>query len=413
MAGICKLLLKAYSDNSFTSEKGEFVTTINPTNLKISSNICYSNFYSSGNNNFLRYNHSEPRVMSFSLLLDNTGIFPNSSTEIKSQLNSLESLLEGYQKDINEPYYVRVIWGTIDFKGKLNKLFINYSYIKEGGDPVRAQVDLEIIEQILNLSKPTSQKEQKSNEKSDSAKNEGSNSGTDNNNKKSTNNNNNDKEQANNNVKSENDEKDLDNDDKNNENDNPNDEKDKNVDNESNINEEEQSENNENSKESDSGGNSNKDGNNEENSENNLDENDSEYNEDSEDLPSKQLTVKAGDSLPSLISDGLKSMGMSLKKIGEIIKSAICKFAAFNLLDTIRKLIKGIIAKIPNLITLLKGLIKKAKDLVKKGVTYIKKKATNVKNKAESGINNIKDKGSAGKNKIQDAFNNIGNKIRK
>ena len=37
--GICKLVIKAYDDNSYGSEKGEFVTTINPTNLKISNKI--------------------------------------------------------------------------------------------------------------------------------------------------------------------------------------------------------------------------------------------------------------------------------------------------------------------------------------------------------------------------------------
>ena len=39
--GICKLVIKAYDDNSYSSEKGEFVTTINPTNLKISNKIIF------------------------------------------------------------------------------------------------------------------------------------------------------------------------------------------------------------------------------------------------------------------------------------------------------------------------------------------------------------------------------------
>jgi len=72
---ICKLLLKAYTDNTFSSEKGEFTTTINPSNLKIYSSTNYSKISSIGNVNILNYKNVEPRIMSFSLLLDNTGVF--------------------------------------------------------------------------------------------------------------------------------------------------------------------------------------------------------------------------------------------------------------------------------------------------------------------------------------------------
>lgn len=386
MGGICRLLIKAYSDNSFTSEKGEYTSTINPTNLKISSNVSYSNFYSFGNNNLLRYNHSEPRIMSFSLLLDNTGIFPNSNIEVKTQLNSLESLLEGYQKDINEPYYVRVIWGTIDFKGKLNKLFINYSYIKEGGDLLRAQVDLEIIEQVLDLSKPTSQKEVKNDKQSDSSKNKDSESHSNSAGNKS----NSDVagKQAANNVTSEDVNKDTDDNAENNKN-NPNDQKDKNIGEEQNIEEKQNLENNNLDENNQTDNKKSSDGNktnDEENNDKGTDATNNEYGPNAAESSSKQIMVKAGDSLPSLISEGLKSMGMSLKNIGEIIKSAVCKFAAFNLLDTIRKLIKGVIAKIPNLVTLIKQLIKKAKEVAKKGVTFVKKKTNVAKNKVQSGV---------------------------
>lgn len=386
MGGICRLLIKAYSDNSFTSEKGEYTSTINPTNLKISSNVSYSNFYSFGNNNLLRYNHSEPRIMSFSLLLDNTGIFPNSNIEVKTQLNSLESLLEGYQKDINEPYYVRVIWGTIDFKGKLNKLFINYSYIKEGGDLLRAQVDLEIIEQVLDLSKPISQKEVKNDKQSDSSKNKDSESHSNSAGNKS----NSDVagKQAANNVTSEDVNKDTDDNAENNKN-NPNDQKDKNIGEEQNIEEKQNLENNnldENNQTDNKKSSDENKTNDEENNDKGTDATNNEYGPNAAESSSKQIMVKAGDSLPSLISEGLKSMGMSLKNIGEIIKSAVCKFAAFNLLDTIRKLIKGVIAKIPNLVTLIKQLIKKAKEVAKKGVTFVKKKTNVAKNKVQSGV---------------------------
>ena len=162
---ICKLLLKAYTDNTFSSEKGEFTTTINPSNLKIYSSTNYSKISSIGNVNILNYKNVEPRIMSFSLLLDNTGVFFNSDNKVKSQLDTLQNLFSSYQKDILEPNYVRVIWGTIDFKGKLRKLYTNYTSFKEDGTPIRAEIDVEIIEQIENITQASNntQKDEKDN----------------------------------------------------------------------------------------------------------------------------------------------------------------------------------------------------------------------------------------------------------
>ena len=145
--GICKLVIKAYDDNSYGSEKGEFVTTINPTNLKISNKIDYVDSQMMGNPTWaLQYNKSQPRILSFSLLFDNTGIFPNSNIDVKQQVKNLEWLIFSNQKDINEPYFVRIIWGDIDFKGKLLKLETSFSMFKNDGSPIRAQADIEIIE---------------------------------------------------------------------------------------------------------------------------------------------------------------------------------------------------------------------------------------------------------------------------
>ena len=166
--GICKLVIKAYDDNSYGSEKGEFVTTINPTNLKISNKIDYVDSQMMGNPTWaLQYNKSQPRILSFSLLFDNTGIFPNSNIDVKQQVKNLEWLIFSNQKDINEPYFVRIIWGDIDFKGKLLKLETSFSMFKNDGSPIRAQADIEIIEHHAEEIRGESQKEIKEEEKNE------------------------------------------------------------------------------------------------------------------------------------------------------------------------------------------------------------------------------------------------------
>lgn len=169
MSGISKLIIKAYGDDAFSSEKGEFDASINPANLKITSSLDYMASQAMGGNSLaLRYNVTPPRVLSFKLLFDNTGIFPDSSTAVKDQLDSLQSIIYNVQDDIKEPYYVRVIWGTIDFKGKLVGMETSYTLFQADGTPSRAEADMLILEQVSPTGAAKSQQAQSSSSSSSS-----------------------------------------------------------------------------------------------------------------------------------------------------------------------------------------------------------------------------------------------------
>ena len=360
--GICKLTIKTYNDNTFSTEKGEFITTINPTNLRIYNDVIHSRFNTLGNNNFgIRFKSVQPRTMSFSLLFDNTGVFQNSEEEVKKQLESLESLLIQYQENINEPYYVRVIWGNIDFKGKLSKMTTDYTSFKNDGTPIRAQVDIKILECIQQITNNSSNNEYKSDENANK-----NNSNNNNSNK----NNNNNKEQAENNIEDENIDN-KENKDDNNEEDETSEEDGNNEENENN--EEEQ--------------------NNEEN-ENNEEEQNNEENNKSE---TAQVEVKSKDSLPGVSKTGLSSLGLSGSSLLDAIKNGLCLIGAFNLLDTLRKLAKGFIALIKKLWDLIKSLVKKEIALIKRGATYIKKKVTSKKNNKKENKKENNNKKKSGK----------------
>jgi hypothetical protein len=145
---ISKLVIKAYGDEKFNTEKGEFSASINPANLKITSSIEYEQSQGMGSPSMaLRYNVSPPRKLSFKLLFDNTGIFPDSDKSVKEQLEDLQKLIYSFRDEINAPYYVRVIWGVIDFKGKLITLETSYTMFQADGAPIRAEVDIEILEE--------------------------------------------------------------------------------------------------------------------------------------------------------------------------------------------------------------------------------------------------------------------------
>ena len=382
--GICKLVIKAYDDNSYGSEKGEFVTTINPTNLKISNKIDYVDSQMMGNPTWaLQYNKSQPRILSFSLLFDNTGIFPNSNIDVKQQVKNLEWLIFSNQKDINEPYFIRIIWGDIDFKGKLLKLETSFSMFKNDGSPIRAQADIEIIEHHAEEIHGESQKEIKEEEENENKTEEK------NENNKNTN------EQAENKSNDENAEEN----------------KDSNTEAKEEV---EEAKNKEEEKTED-----NKEEENTNNKEENKDKNTAENKSEGKNIEGKTHSsiIKAGDSLPSITKKNLTG----LSKIGSILS----KVAKLNLLNSLRKLVVGAALLIPlTIAALLALLFKKLISAIKRGVTFIKSKTKKVINKIKNrgskitnntkkGISNIKNSTKNGFNKIKKGANKITNNTKK
>ena len=403
--GICKLVIKAYDDNSYGSEKGEFVTTINPTNLKISNKIDYVDSQMMGNPTWaLQYNKTQPRILSFSLLFDNTGIFPNSNIDVKQQVKNLEWLIFSNQKDINEPYFVRIIWGDIDFKGKLLRLETSFSMFKNDGSPIRAQADIEIIEHHAEEIRGESQKEIKEEEKNENETEE-KNENNKNTNEQAENKSNDENAEENNDsnteakeeveeAKNKEEEKTEENKEKENANDKEEEKTEENKE-EENANDQED-ENKEKNKEEE---NANDQEN--ENKEENKDKNTKENKSEGENVEGKTHSsiIKAGDSLPSITKKNLTG----LSKIGSILS----KVAKLNLLDSLRKLVVGAALLIPlTIAALLALLLKKLISLIKRGVTFIK-------NKTKKGINNIKNASKNGLNKIKKGANNIKNNAKK
>ena len=431
--GICKLVIKAYDDNSYGSEKGEFVTTINPTNLKISNKIDYVDSQMMGNPTWaLQYNKSQPRILSFSLLFDNTGIFPNSNIDVKQQVKNLEWLIFSNQKDINEPYFVRIIWGDIDFKGKLLKLETSFSMFKNDGSPIRAQADIEIIEHHAEEIRGESQKEIKEEEKNEN-KTEEKNENNKNTNEQAENKSNDENAEENKDsnteakeeveeAKNKEEEKTEENKEEENANDKEEEKTDENKEEENTNDQEKENKEEENANDQEEENKEEEKANDqeEENKDENKDKNTKENNKsEGKNVEGKTHSsiIKAGDSLPSITKKNLTG----LSKIGSILS----KVAQLNLLDSLRKLVVGAALLLPlTIAALLALLFKKLISLIKRGVTFIKSKTKKVINKirnkgakiakkTKKGISNIKNTTKNGLNKIKKGANKIKNNTKK
>ena len=418
--GICKLVIKAYDDNSYGSEKGEFVTTINPTNLKISNKIDYVDSQMMGNPTWaLQYNKTQPRILSFSLLFDNTGIFPNSNIDVKQQVKNLEWLIFSNQKDINEPYFVRIIWGDIDFKGKLLKLETSFSMFKNDGSPIRAQADIEIIEHHAEEIRGESQKEIKEEEKNENETEE-KNENNKNTNEQAENKSNDENAEENNDSNTEAKEeveeaknKEEEKTEENKEEENANDkEEEKTEENKEEENANDQEEENKEEKTEENKEEENANDQEEENKEENKDKDTEENKSEEKNVEGKTHSsiIKAGDSLPSITKKNLTG----LSKIGSILS----KVAKLNLLDSLRKLIVGAALLIPlTIAALLALLLKKLISLIKRGVTFIKSKTkkgiSNIKNASKNGLNKIKKGANKITNNTKKGYQKVKNKVKR
>ena len=154
MSNVSKLVIKACSDNKFSSFTGEFITSINPENIVIKSGVSYYVPEGMASAHLIKYRGSPPRLLSFSLLFDSTGIMPGSNAiPVMEQVKQLQDVTYSVHKKHNAPNYIRIIWGHIDFKGRLVDLDIIYSMFQVDGTLVRAEARIAVLEELVPLGK--------------------------------------------------------------------------------------------------------------------------------------------------------------------------------------------------------------------------------------------------------------------
>ena len=132
-----------------TDGSGKFEAMLNPGSLSHGHSISYSDKgckkdsaqgSTSPKNKFEAYGSE---TLDFELMLDGTGAVPTpSGGTVSAQIISLKSLVYDYSGTIHEPKIVDIIWGTLDFQGRLSTLKLDYSLLKPDGEPLRAKITL-------------------------------------------------------------------------------------------------------------------------------------------------------------------------------------------------------------------------------------------------------------------------------
>ncbi len=127
-------------------QNAEFVTQINPASVKIGKKISYEKIQAMGREEHLaRYKHHEPSSLSFDIYMDDTGVVPDNKMSIQERIDQMEEAVYKKKKDLGEPGYVILVWGTIIFHGRAESIDIDYTLFAPDGTPLRVKISLSFV----------------------------------------------------------------------------------------------------------------------------------------------------------------------------------------------------------------------------------------------------------------------------
>lgn len=134
------LTFSAFSDKELIqpikNEKGlpiSYMLMLNPDSLDFKQN----------------FDHQTPNSLSFSIIIDCTGIIDPRRTNLVEEIKCFESILYSYNGKIQGPNFVEIKWGNhFKFDGKITNMDISYTLFKPDGTPLRAKISMKFEQQI-------------------------------------------------------------------------------------------------------------------------------------------------------------------------------------------------------------------------------------------------------------------------
>jgi nucleoid-associated protein YgaU len=93
------------------------------------------------------FSSMEAETVSFDeIVIDGTGVVRSSPDgavpDVKAQLKQLTAVVYKYQGNEHEPPWVKLLWGSLIFVGRLTSMSVSYTLFKPSGEALRAKVKL-------------------------------------------------------------------------------------------------------------------------------------------------------------------------------------------------------------------------------------------------------------------------------
>lgn len=128
-----------------TVKDKSFELMLNPGKFTHKYSICYNEDFSPGEQGTtMKFNATQPETVNFNFVLDSTGVvkFPLPGSAVKDQVKKLNGVVYDYDGNDHQPQFVRILWGSLIFFGRLTSMSIDYTLFKHNGTPLRAKVDV-------------------------------------------------------------------------------------------------------------------------------------------------------------------------------------------------------------------------------------------------------------------------------
>jgi hypothetical protein len=138
-----KLYIVPYSDPDYNTIAGPpFFTLMNPETYTYRYKIEFCETQAPGTSGVaLKFNKMPPQEFNFDFLFDSTGVITSLLTPplpVADQLDIFRHGILQYQGNIHRPYYLKIHWGTLLFKGVLTSMDIEFKLFSPDGSPIRA-----------------------------------------------------------------------------------------------------------------------------------------------------------------------------------------------------------------------------------------------------------------------------------
>lgn len=146
-----KLIIEPFEDPGCSTSAGAaFTVMVNPDEYSRSYGIKYANQQGSGSSAApMKFARSEPEGITLSFFLDGTGaLASDTATDVETAITSFEKVAYEYNGDIHSPNYLKISWGILIFKGRLQSYSVSYTLFKPDGTPLRAKVKATFKEAI-------------------------------------------------------------------------------------------------------------------------------------------------------------------------------------------------------------------------------------------------------------------------
>lgn len=157
-----RIIIKSITSKGSVAQT--FSATLNPNSVKHVYGISYTNTGLQQQGDIspkTAFKGYQSEKLDFQLLLDGTGVTGKTTTAtVQKQLATLKKVIYAYNGEQHEPYPVVITWGSsVNFRGRLTSINVDYSLFDSSGNPLRATVALSFTKFLTQKEKQALKKQ--------------------------------------------------------------------------------------------------------------------------------------------------------------------------------------------------------------------------------------------------------------